>query len=201
MAITIIETIANATILCGRSGYGYGDRCFRNKRSRACLAGTCRHIVHGAACSNRHHRSRSRSDRNRERLRDGLRLGASTSSVARDIRDDTLYLDRGHVYAGANLRNTYQRELGCEYRNLIHTRGVTQPLRDIHGVLIRRGGRSCRKRGGDNRRLNFVATHIIGVLIWPTYYSSFPAPVAIGSDSVFGPVFKIYSSLFLIGRL
>lgn len=166
--MTSIETIAIPTItLCGCRGYGYGQRGFRHERTRADLADAGRDAVHRTAgCDGYRGRSRRR-DGNRERLRYGLQLRASAASVARLIRNHTLHLDSGHIEAGAYLRNANKRELGSKHGDSRNARRIAETLRNVHNVLERRSGRACRKRGGNDRRLDFVATHKFGVLVWP----------------------------------
>lgn len=156
--MTSIETIATPTITLCRC-YGYGQRGFRHERARADLAIAGSDVVHRAAgCDGYRGRSRRR-DGNRERLRYGLQLRASAAAIARLIRNSARHLDSGHIEAGAYLRNADQRELGSEHGDARNARGEAETLRDIHNVLERRSGGACRKRGGDDRRLDFVATH------------------------------------------
>lgn len=202
-----MEAIAIAiqcSILRSRSGgYSKRERRFRNKCPRAFLAGGGGNTIDRVAGRYCHAcRSRVRDELDVERLVDRQRFGTSTATVTGNIIDGSLHLHRHNIHIRVDLhRISRDSKLGQENGYILRADGITQPLRDVDSVLIRRSGRASRKFGGNFSRLNFVATHISRVLVIATYCPIVSAPVAVGSDVVSGAVFKTYSSCFFIGRL
>lgn len=177
----VAHTIANRAIHsiplrcwgCGRR-HRYRKRRFRYECPAARLAGGRRYGIHRGSLLDGYGGCRRRLNGNREVLRKGLLLGASATAVTRDVGDDPLDVDGGHISPCSNLGQRFERELRIEHRSVVCTRREAKPLGDVDLVEVRRSHRSGSQYGRNNCRLNFVTAHKMdNYLVLPPIVSIF----------------------------
>lgn len=158
---------------CGRC-HRYGDRRLRYECPAARLACRCRHSIHCGPLLDSYGGCRRRLNGNREVLRKGLLLGASATAVTRDVGDDPLDVDGGHISPCSNLGQRFERELRIEHRSVVCARRIAKTLGDVHLIKVRRSHRSGCQNGCNNSRLNFVTAHkMSNYLVLPPTVSIF----------------------------